>query len=99
MSPSCVPKYLCQREASRADRAYTRIDGKKIKLGAYGSLESKAKYAKLIGAMMSLAPNPSLSRPALPPQYRDPFGLKRLLRRATQNRAIRWKKTNSKSLD
>ncbi|NOY41187.1 MAG: tyrosine-type recombinase/integrase [Planctomycetes bacterium] len=43
------PKYSRQREKNRADRAFVRIDGRKIKLGVYGSPESKAKYADLIG--------------------------------------------------
>ena len=66
MSPSCVLKYLCQREASRADRAYTRIDGKKIKLGTYGSLESKAKYAKLIGGDDEPSPEPKFEPSSTP---------------------------------
>jgi len=48
MSSSRVPKYSRQRESSRVDRAYVRIDGRKIKLGVYGSPESKRKYAELI---------------------------------------------------
>ena len=58
MSTSRVPKYLRQREAGRADRSYTRIDGKKIKLGVYGSPESKAKYAELISGGDLIAPEP-----------------------------------------
>ena len=49
MSTSRVPKYSRQREKNRADRAFTRIDGRKIKLGVYGSPESKTKYAELVG--------------------------------------------------
>lgn len=45
-----VPKYSRQRESGRSDRAYVTIDGKKIKLGKYGSPESKQKYAELIKA-------------------------------------------------
>ncbi len=44
-----VPKYCKQRDKSRGDRAYVRIDGKKIPLGKYGSPESREKYAELIG--------------------------------------------------
>ena len=58
MSTSRVPKYLRQREAGRADRAYTRIDGRKFKLGVYGSPESKAKYAKLISGGDLIVPEP-----------------------------------------
>jgi integrase len=43
-----VPPYCRQRESGRPDRAYCRIDGKKVWLGCYGSPESKTKYAELI---------------------------------------------------
>ena len=42
------PAYRRQRENGRSDRAYVRINGQKIKLGIYGSDESRAKYAELI---------------------------------------------------
>jgi hypothetical protein len=42
------PKYLCQKCKDRPDRAYTRIDGKKVYLGEYGSEKSRAKYADLM---------------------------------------------------
>jgi integrase len=51
MSTPSVPKYSRQRETKRADRAYVRIGGRKIKLGVYGSPESKAKYAELISGI------------------------------------------------
>jgi len=43
-----VPKYCRQRGTNRPDRAYVRIDGKKIILGLYGTDESRARYAELI---------------------------------------------------
>ena len=43
-----VPPYCRQRETSRPDRAFVRIDCKKIYLGRYGSPKSKAKYAEVI---------------------------------------------------
>ena len=42
------PKYSRQKRKGRPDRAYVRIDGKKVYLGEYGSEESHAKYAELI---------------------------------------------------
>ncbi len=47
-APSRPPAYCRQRETDRADRAYVRIDGRKIKLGVYGSPQSRRKYAELI---------------------------------------------------
>ena len=58
------PKYLCQKCKDRPDRAYTRIDGKKVYLGKYGSEESRAKYAELIVATNRVPPTPE---PAGPP--------------------------------
>jgi site-specific recombinase XerD len=43
-----VPAYCRQKESGRPDRAFCRIDGKKINLGRWGSSESKAKYSRLI---------------------------------------------------
>jgi len=48
MSASRVPRYSRQREKGRADRAYVCIAGRKVKLGTYGSDDSKAKYAAVI---------------------------------------------------
>lgn len=42
------PKYLRQKRKGRPDRAYTRIDGRKVYLGEYGSKKSRAKYADLM---------------------------------------------------
>lgn len=44
-----VPKYSRQKEKSRPDRACVWVNGKKILLGTYGSPESRARYAELIG--------------------------------------------------
>lgn len=46
--PKRVPSYCRQRESGRPDRAFCRINGKKILLGEWQSKESKAKYAELI---------------------------------------------------
>ena len=51
------PAYQRQRETSRSDRAYVRIGGKKIKLGAYDSPESHRKYDQLIDALKKSAPS------------------------------------------
>ena len=45
------PAYRRQRETGRSDRAYVRLHGRKIKLGVYGSAESRAKYAQLIQSL------------------------------------------------
>ena len=50
-SISCPPKYCRQRSKGRADRAYVRINGRKIMLGAYGSEESRQRYVEFIGAI------------------------------------------------
>ena len=47
-STSHVPRYCRQKSAGRADRAFVRIDGKRIHLGTYGSKVSRARYAELI---------------------------------------------------
>jgi integrase len=43
-----VPPYCRQRESDRPDRAFVRIDSKKIWLGRHGSPESKARYAEVL---------------------------------------------------
>ena len=43
-----VPAYCRQRESGRPDRAFCRINGKKINLGRWNSSESKVKYSRLI---------------------------------------------------
>lgn len=43
------PKYCCQRSPGRADRAYVRINGKKVMLSTYDSAESFDRYFELIG--------------------------------------------------
>lgn len=53
---SRVPKYSRQREKNRADRAYVRINGRKIKLGIYGSPESNAKYVQLLTKSLDADP-------------------------------------------
>jgi integrase len=42
------PKYLRQKRKGLPDRAYTRINGRKVYLGEYGSVESRAKYADVV---------------------------------------------------
>lgn len=43
------PKYSKQVVPQGKDRAFVRIDGKRIYLGTYGSPESRQRYAELIG--------------------------------------------------
>jgi hypothetical protein len=43
------PGYLRQRCKGRPDRAYCKIEGEKIWLGNYGSDESRARYAEILG--------------------------------------------------
>jgi hypothetical protein len=43
------PKYSRSKEKDRHDRAYLWLNGKRVWLGRYGSPESKAKYAEMIG--------------------------------------------------
>lgn len=59
VSISKPPKYCRQRDKNRADRAYVRIDGKTIWLGAYASPESKERYADLIGSPKPTAIQPT----------------------------------------
>ena len=59
MSTSRPPKYSRAKEKNRADRAYVWLNGKKVFLGIYGSPESKAKYADLIGGPQVPEPEPS----------------------------------------
>ena len=61
-SSSKIPVYRRQREKGRSDRAYARIDGRKIHLGAYGSDESRQKYAELIAALPASAQPSDRSR-------------------------------------
>lgn len=56
--PQRPPAYCRQRETGRADRAYVRIDGKKIKLGVYGSPASRQRYAELIQLWQAAAGEP-----------------------------------------
>lgn len=62
------PKYLRQKRKGRPDRAYVRVDGKKIYLGDYGTKESRGLYAEVIagthdGADLPIGPsdNPTIS--------------------------------------
>ena len=45
---SRILKYYRQKRKGRPDRAYVRVDGKKVSLGQYGTVESKRKYAAVI---------------------------------------------------
>jgi len=58
-----VPSYLRQREKNRPDRAYTKINGRRISLGTYDSIASREKYATLIAG---LPVRPSASTPTDP---------------------------------
>ena len=46
-----VPRYCKQQEKGRPNRAYCRIDGKKVFLGKHGTPESRNKYAELIASL------------------------------------------------
>ena len=65
MSATRPPKYSRQREKNRADRAFVRINGKKIKLGVFGSPESKTRYAELIAKPAEEAPPAPPSDPTV----------------------------------
>jgi hypothetical protein len=58
-----LPSYCRQRCSGRPDRAYAVINGKRIWLGTYGTEESRARYAELLGQTQHL--NLSLSSPRL----------------------------------
>jgi integrase len=49
-----VPPYCRQRESDRPDRAFCRIDGKKVFLGRHGSPDSKTRYAEVIAGISDL---------------------------------------------
>jgi hypothetical protein len=49
-----IPPYCRQRESDRPDRAFVRIDGKKVFLGRHGSPQSKARYAEAISGVSEL---------------------------------------------
>lgn len=49
-----VPTYCRQRESGRPDRAFCRIDGKKVFLGRHGSPDSKTRYAEVIAGISDL---------------------------------------------
>lgn len=51
-----TPRYCRQKEKGRPDRAYCKIDGKRILLGTYGSPESYKKYAELLNGERKKAP-------------------------------------------
>ena len=51
--PSRTPGYLRQKRSPNPDTAYTRINGKRIYLGLYGSADSRAKYADLLKGVSS----------------------------------------------
>jgi integrase len=55
------PKYLKQKRKGKPDRAYTRIDGKRVYLGDYGTKESRAQYARVLAEAQlgPLKPEPS----------------------------------------
>jgi integrase len=49
-----APRYCRQKENGRPDRAYVKIDGKRILLGTHGSPESYKKYAQLISGELKV---------------------------------------------
>ncbi|WP_425400176.1 tyrosine-type recombinase/integrase [Aeoliella sp.] len=61
------PKYCCQKQTGRPDRAYVKVDGKRIMLGNYGSPESYEKYAEAISGNTSKDVNEEAQpAPAIP---------------------------------
>lgn len=62
-----APRYCRQKENGRPDRAYCKIDGKRVLLGNYGTPESYKKYAELInGERKSEKPIVAPAAPTLP---------------------------------
>jgi integrase len=61
------PRYCKQKGIDRPDRAYVRIDGKKINLGRYGTPESYERYAELIKALRGETPPPQAPEPPQEP--------------------------------
>jgi len=60
------PGYSRQRRSGRTDSAYTRIDGKKIYLGPYGSAESRAKYNRILSrGQQDAAQPPVITEPTV----------------------------------
>ena len=57
------PKYCRQRRKGRPDRAYVKIDGKRVYLGDYGTPESRRKYREAI-AVMEESGKPETAKPA-----------------------------------
>ncbi len=57
------PKYCRQRRKGRPNRAYVKIDGKRVYLGDYGTPESRRKYREAI-AVMEESGKPETAKPA-----------------------------------
>lgn len=57
-----VPRMRRQRERGRSDRAFVVIDGKRIKLGIWGSEEAESRYRELITG--SSTPKPKSDQPS-----------------------------------
>lgn len=58
-----VPKYCRQKSAGRVDRAYVKIDGRKISLGIFNSPDSRAKYAEILSGFAKGVPHGQNSKP------------------------------------
>ena len=56
--PVRVPRMRRQSERGRTDRAFVELDGKRIKLGAYGSAEAVERYRELIASLTEAPPVP-----------------------------------------
>lgn len=65
MSKDRIPGYCRQKEKHQSDRAYTRIRGKKIWLGIYGSPESRAKYSEILAEYVDPAAAPKKHDPTI----------------------------------
>ena len=61
-----APRYCRQKEHGRPDRAYVKIDGKRMLLGRYGSPESYKKYAELINSEAKQKPAAAVPAPVVP---------------------------------
>lgn len=86
-----LPRMLRQRERKRADRAFVIINGRRRKLGVWGSAEAEQRYRELISEITAPAPRPSTTareRPACPTiaEIMAPF-LQEMLSRFRSNKS------------
>src|SRR4051812_39395525 len=48
-----TPKYRCQKEDGREDRAFVELNGKRIQLGVWDSPASRQEYDRLIAEWLA----------------------------------------------